>query len=144
MNSAASLRATTSFHTTCLHELAHLAAARHFGAAGFVRFMRDRDAASQTRWIGRFQLHGELADDEWRIVALAGAIAELRLRDPSLCAVRAAELLEEDPTLLTGVDLELAHGYGIDDVAQCLAIVAGAWREIEAEAIARASDLTDP
>jgi hypothetical protein len=36
------------------------------------------------------------------------------------------------------VDRQLARGYGIDDVARGLAIVAGAWREIEAEALERA------
>jgi hypothetical protein len=138
MNSAVILRAARHVHLTCLHEFAHLAAARHFGAAGFVRFLRCGDPASEARWSGRFQLYGELGDDEWRIVALAGAIAELFARDPTLGVEGTFDLLAQDPTLLTGVDRQLARGYGIDDVARGLAIVAGAWREIEAEALERA------
>jgi hypothetical protein len=128
----------SSVHVTCLHEFAHLAAARHFGATGFVRLTRT-DPASETPWIGLFQLHGDLGEDEWRVVALAGAVAEVFARDPTLDAKRTFDRLAQDPTLLTGVDLQLARGYGIDDVARCLAIVAGAWREIEAEANERAS-----
>ena len=124
---------------TCLHEYAHLAAARHFGATGFVRI--SRVDAARPSWFGRFQLFGELAADEWRVVALAGVVAELLAREGSLDAAHTAACLAHDPALLTGADGQLARGYGIEDVARCLAIVKRAWREIASDAIERANEV---
>ena len=132
--------ADARLHRTCLHEAAHLAVARQFGATGFVRILRVGDAHQVPAWLGRFQLHGELADDEWRIVALAGAIAELVALDGARDAAALSERLERDATLLTGADEALAKGYNLEDVARCLALVTRVWREIEAEASERATD----
>ena len=131
--------ADARLHRTCLHEAAHLAVARQFGATGFVRILRVGDA-QEPAWLGRFQLHGELADDEWRIVALAGAVAELVALDGARDAAALRERLERDATLLTGPDEALAKGYDLEDVARCLALVTRVWRDIEAEASARAND----
>lgn len=122
-----------ALHAVCLHEYAHLAAARHFGATGFVRICR-----TDAGWLGRFQLHGALDDDQWRIVALAGAVAELLAQDASLGAECLKARLASDSALLAGVDLELARGYAIEDVTRCRAIVARAWRDIASDATERA------
>lgn len=127
-------------HRTCLHEAAHLVVARHFGATGFVRILRAGEITSAPSWLGRFQLYGDLADHEWRIVALAGAIAELIAGDTTRDVARVRDELARDPTLLTGADLELAQGYDERDVARCLALVTREWREIAAEANERVAD----
>ena len=128
-----------SLLATCLHEYAHLAVARHFGATGFVRV--SRVAAAPPSWLGRFQLFGELADDEWRVVALAGAVAELLAREAAPDAAHTAARLARDPALTTGTDGQLARGYDIADVARCLSIVKRAWREIVSEAVERANEV---
>ena len=131
--------ADARFHRTCLHEAAHLAVARQFGATGFVRILRGGDA-QEPMWVGRFQLHGELAHDEGRISALAGAIAELVALDGARDAAALRERLERDATLLTGADEALAKGYDLEDIASCLELVTRVWRDIEAEASEHAND----
>jgi len=123
---------------TCIHEYAHWAVARHFGAAGFVTIVACR---GEPRYAGRFQMHGELADNAWRIVALAGAVAEYLAEDPAMAAAQVVAGLQGIPSRLSGVDAELAAGYAIADVEQCLVIVRAAWPEIDAAARERAADL---
>lgn len=123
----------------CVHEYAHLVVARGFGACGFVTVARiagrGADAGS---WCGRFQLFGELSDEEWRIVALAGAIAE-RIDARAACDTPSlVESLQRAGTLSCS-DARLAHGYGARDVERCLRLVKMGWREIETQAAERAA-----
>ena len=106
--------------------------ARHFGAAGFVTIARGHIDAS--RYGGRFQMYGDLADDEWRIVALAGAVAESIDDDPGVEAASVIAALRAEPTLLSGVDAQLAAGFVDADVERCLRIVRTLWHQIAREA----------
>jgi hypothetical protein len=115
----------------CLHEYAHLVVARHFGAAGFVAIVGD---STSCRYGGRFQMYGELADDEWRIVALAGLVAERLDDEPTLTASVLAAALGADPDLLSGTDAQLAAGFDEVDVERCLSLVTTLWRDITGEA----------
>lgn len=105
---------------TCLHEEAHLAVARHFGACGFITIRRV--TGSTTTWQGRFQLVGDIEDDAWRIVALAGTLAERLDDDRAIDARELASALRR-PGALSPCDEALARGFRIDDVRRCLAIV---------------------
>jgi hypothetical protein len=125
-----------SLRRTCLHEYAHLAVARHFGAAGFVTI---RALSGDARYAGRFQMFGELSDSEWRIVALAGALAECLDAEPGIDIEGLCARLAADPDLLCGVDAELARGFEVDDVRRCVEILGACWPSIEAEALAHAS-----
>jgi hypothetical protein len=120
----------------CLHEYAHCVVARHFGAAGFVAIARGR--LEPSRYGGRFQMHGELADDEWRIVALAGTVAESIDADPAIDAASVIAALRAEPTPLSGADAQLAAGFLDADVERCLNIVRTLWPEIAREAAERA------
>ena len=99
---------TTSAHTMHdlrrlgIHEFAHSIVARKLGAAGFVRFFADASA--------QFQLYGDLADDEWRIVALAGTIAECVDDDRELSPVQMSERLRTQAVTLSDTDACLAAG----------------------------------
>ena len=119
---------------TCLHEYAHLAVARHFGACGFVTLRAV--PGTTTGYAGRFQMYGELGDAEWRVVALAGALAECLDDDATLGADAARRRLAAEPELLCGVDAELAQGFVTDDVRRCLEILRAHWASIEGDAIA--------
>ena len=123
----------------CLHEYAHSTVARHFGAAGFVTIVRGR--TDEPAYGGRFQMYGELADDEWRIVALAGAVAERVNDEPWVEAASLVSALRAEPGLLSGVDAQLAADFADDDVAQCLFLVRKLWHEIASEAEERAASI---
>ena len=125
-----------------LHEYAHLVVARHFGAAGFVTIARE--GASEPRFGGRFQMYGELADDEWRIVALAGTVAERVDEEPRIETALLADALRAGPDRLSSVDAQLAADFVETDVEQCLRLVKTLWREIASEAEERvASESAD-
>lgn len=124
---------------TCIHEYAHWAVARHFGAAGFVTIVRSR--AGPPGWGGRFQMYGDLADEEWRIVALAGIVAEWVDDDPGITAAEIIDRLRKDPAQLSAVDAQLAVGFGDDDIERCLRIVRALWHEVAAEAGDRATSV---
>jgi hypothetical protein len=79
-------------------------------------------------------MYGELADDEWRIVALAGAVAERIDEKPCIEAALLADALRAEPGLLSGVDAELAAGFVEADVERCLCLVKKLWHEIASEA----------
>src|SRR5262245_40796742 len=119
----------------CIHEYAHFLVARELGAAGFVTISCARDELSgRPRFGGCFQMHGELAADEWRIVALAGAIAECVLDDDEIAAPAILGRLSRGDIELSGPDAVLAAEYDAGDVTRCLAIVRRAFPMIAAEA----------
>jgi hypothetical protein len=124
----------------CIHEYAHLAIARRFGACGFVTIVpivpRTPD---EERFAGRFQMLGELADDEWRIVALAGTVGECLDGDPCADALEIARRLDDGTLALPDVDAQLARGYTAEDVVRCVALVRAEWSTIRREAEARAT-----
>jgi len=119
-------------HRACIHEFAHWAVAGHFGAAGFVTIVRS--VAGRSSCGGRFQMYGDLADDEWRIVALAGTVAECFADDPGVDALAIVDYIRKDPDALSDVDAQLADGFEDRDVERCLGIVKALWREITNEA----------
>jgi hypothetical protein len=106
-------------------------------AAGFVTIVARCTHAR--RYSGRFQMYGELADDEWRIVALAGAVAECVDDDPHADASAIVAALVTDPARLSAVDAQLAGAFAAADVERCVAIVKALWREIANEADDRAA-----
>ena len=129
-------------HATCLHEYAHLAAARHFGACGFVTVRRaPRVQRDGWAWQGRFQLFGALADDEWRIVAIAGSVAECVSRGIADDAEALAAALRE-PGALSACDEVLARGFDANDVAYCVALIRNAWNAIDCDARERAAQIS--
>jgi hypothetical protein len=123
--------ASRALRRACLHEYAHLVVARHFGAAGFVAIAGD---ATSCRYGGRFQMYGELADDEWRIVALAGVVAERLDEEPTVSASVLAAALRADSDMLRGTDARLAAGFEESDIERCLCLVRTLWRDIASEA----------
>ena len=132
---------TGNLRRTCVHEYAHWAVARSLGACGFVTIVRgSANASGAPQFGGRFQLHGELAAEEWRVVALAGAIAECYDDDRAISADAIVAGLRCGSIALSGTDATLAAGYDERDVAQCLALVKSAWHEILADTAAYADD----
>jgi hypothetical protein len=117
----------------CLHEYAHLAAARAFGACGFVRIVRIASAGACTRFAGTFQMHGMLDEREWRVVALAGTLAEWLVVAPGLAHVEAFVRLRAQDALSLA-DAALAAGHDGEDVRRCLALLRGAWSGLMQEA----------
>jgi hypothetical protein len=130
-----------NLHATCVHEYAHLAVARHFGACGFVTVSPARRRhGNEPHWQGRFQLFGQLADDEWRIVALAGSLAECIAGGSKPDPLLLAEALRRAGAL-SPCDAALAQGFDAQDVERCLAVILAAWREIVRDAAERAGDV---
>lgn len=131
-------------YATCLHEYAHRAVACHFGAFGFVTVRRLRAAASgKPGWQGRFQLFGALDDDEWRIVAIAGTLAErLYAGLPADAAVLESAL--RLPGALSDCDAALAGDFVREDVARCAVVLREQWAAISREAWERLAEISDP
>ena len=127
-------------HATCIHEYAHLAVARHFGAFGFVTVTRVTLAEPRVpAWRGQFQLFGELPDQAWRIVALAGTLAEWHF-DGATTDATALDAMLRWPGALSSCDEALARGFDRDDVQDCLAVLAGAWPTILRDAAERVQE----
>lgn len=119
----------------CIHEFAHLAVARHFGACGFVTIVPV--AGNAGCYAGRFQMHGELSEQQWRIVALAGTIAELIDTSPPIDPLAIFAHLRGGGLPLSTLDAQLAAEYDASDVAQCVDILRGAWTTVVADAAER-------
>jgi hypothetical protein len=134
---------TRSLYTTCLHEFAHLAAARSFGACGFVTVQRLGTGDLQNaKWQGRFQLFGALDDDAWRVVALAGTLAE-RLFDGHPANLSQLARALRLPGALSYCDAALARGFDRDHVDACIAVVSNAWAAIIDDATERAAEISE-
>jgi len=130
-----------ALRATCVHEFAHLAVARRFGACGFVTVQRLHVAGTpRATWQGRFQLFGELDDDAWRIVAIAGTLAEQLLAGREAEATSLHRLLRM-PGALSYCDRALARGFDRDHVASCVDALRDAWRTIIGDASERAEDI---
>jgi hypothetical protein len=128
-----------ALYATCLHEYAHLAVARHFGACGFVTVQRLH--AGEATWQGRFQLYGALDDDAWRIVALAGTLAE-RLFEGHPASAALLEAVLRKPGALSYCDAKLAQGFDRGDVTSCLAVLRDAWPAITCDARERVTEIS--
>ena len=124
-----------------MHEYAHLVVARHFGACGFVTVVRIAVGDSATiGWHGRFQLSGELNDDEWRIVAIAGTVAEW-IDARAACDARSLfESAAGGPASL-GKRRAPRLRPRTDEVERCVRIVKLSWPEIETQAAERAASI---
>ncbi len=131
--------AAATLERVCLHEYAHCVLACALGAAGFVRIARVLDAApAAVRYAGAFQMHGALADRDWRIVALAGTLAEWLADDPALDAAAAHGRLAGEAGALAASDAALAAGFDLCDVQRCLALLREHWHAVVAQARERA------
>ncbi|HEX4884560.1 MAG TPA: hypothetical protein VFX05_10510 [Casimicrobiaceae bacterium] len=128
-----SRRAAGELDRVCLHEYAHLAAARAFGACGFVRIVRIASADARDRFCGAFQMHGTLDEREWRVVALAGTLAEWLAVAPDLRHEDALARLRAHDALSLA-DAALAAGHDGEDVRRCLVLLRGAWSAMMQEA----------
>jgi hypothetical protein len=131
-----SASASSALARVCLHEHAHLVVARALGACGFVRIVR---VAGGDAWAGAFQMHGTLDDRGWRLVALAGTLAEWLDEAPGLGVDDAHSRLRADGALSRD-DALLAAGYDAADVAACLAVLRAHWRAIVDEAEEHAAE----
>lgn len=133
--------AVASLERVCLHESAHCVVARALGASGFVRIARVVDGgAGEPRYAGAFQMHGDLGERDWRVVALAGTIAEWIHADAALDA-RAITRRLRSPQALSPVDARLAGGFDAADVERCLALLRVHWPVVAAEARERAQGI---
>ena len=127
-------------YATCLHEYAHSIVAQHFGACGFVTIQRLHVESGSSRWQGRFQLFGELDDDAWRVVALAGTLAE-RLAEGRAADVARLDGLLHAPGALSSCDASLAQGFDRSHVATCIDVLCNEWTAIGRDAFERAAEV---
>jgi hypothetical protein len=131
----------TSLARVCLHEYAHLAAARAFGACGFVRIRRIAVPAGEpAQYSGSFQMHGELGEWQWRVVALAGTLAEW-MHDGAGLAVADVVARLAAGSALSPQDARLGDGYDDDDVRCCLELLDAQWDWLCREASQRAAEI---
>jgi hypothetical protein len=138
---AAGSNPTAMLRETCIHEYAHLVAARSLGACGYVRIARVRSPPAPDRWHGECHLYGDLGDADRRLVALAGSVAERVARDGCRDVAALLAWLSE-PLRLSRADAIVAQGFDAEDVRRCLAIVVAGWRDIETEADERVAALS--
>lgn len=135
-------RSAAALAQVCLHEYAHLVVARALGACGFVRIARATVADGSVQAAGAFHLHGDLDDREWRIVALAGTLAEWLAEAGALHADDACRRLAAGG-VLSPSDAALAAGHDDDDVRRCLALLGEHWPQVVREAHERHREI-DP
>lgn len=134
--------AAADLRRVCLHEYAHLAVARAFGASGFVRIRRvANDVRAPPRFAGAFQMHGDLDERAWHVVALAGTIAEWLADAPSLDEAAILARLGEEADALSPVDACLAAGWDATDVRECIRRLRSAWLELMRDADERAATI---
>ena len=133
-----------SLERVCLHEYAHWCVARALGACGFVRVTRlTARNETPTRYAGAFEMHGELGEREWRVVALAGTIAEWIHGAPAI-AVDDVMLRLAAGGALSPQDADLARGYDRDDVERCMALLREHWVALLGDAAGRVAEIEDP
>ena len=132
-----------SLERTCVHEHGHLVVARALGASGFVRLVRIVAGGNRevVGYAGSFQLFGELDEREWRIVALAGTLAEWIAEVPDFDESLLLDRLHGTPDPLPATDARLAAGYDDEDVRRCMSLLKRHWGEVCAEALDRATSL---
>ncbi len=127
---------------TCIHEHGHLVVAQSLGAAGFVRLMRIATAGQgeAAGYAGSFQLFGDLDEREWRVVALAGTLAEWIAEGVDSDAIL-LDRLRDRPGALPETDARLAFGYDEHDVRDCAALLRRRWSELADDTLARIAAL---
>jgi hypothetical protein len=127
---------------TCIHEHGHLVVAQSLGAAGFVRLMRIAAATpgEAAGYAGSFQLYGDLDEREWRVVALAGTLAEWIAEGVDSDAIL-LDRLRDRPDALPATDARLASGYDEEDVRDCAALLRRRWSDLADDARARLAAL---
>jgi hypothetical protein len=118
----------------CLHEYAHLVVARALGACGYVRIRLGPNG-----FAGAFHMHDHASLDEraWRVVALAGTLAEWLDDAPRLDVADACERLAR-PMALSHEDATLGAGHDAHDVRRCLHLLREHWNGLLLEAEERA------
>ena len=91
-------------------------------------------------YAGSFQLFGDLDEREWRVVALAGTLAEWIAEGVDSDA-RLLDRLREQPDALPATDARLAAGYDERDVRDCAARLRRRWSELADDALVRIAAL---
>lgn len=114
------------------HEAAHAVVAEHVGINAFPKVWPRSDAGPGERlWGGRCRLYPAPTDEQATMIALAGELAIVVLRDPETTADEAWDYLETGAVELSSSDCSAAGEYRLTDVKQGLALVRGSWPEIQ-------------
>jgi hypothetical protein len=129
-----------SLERVCLHEYAHWALARALGACGFVRVRRFALDIVPARYVGSFEMHGELGEREWRVVALAGTMAEW-MHDAPAIGVDDVMVRLAAGGVLSRQDARLAQGYDRTDVEDCIALLREQWTGLLRDASERVAEI---
>jgi hypothetical protein len=133
-----------SLEQVCLHEYAHWCIARALGACGFVRLRRIvAPDGAQAGYAGSFEMHGELGEREWRVVALAGTIAEW-IHDTPAIAVDDVLVRLAAGGALSPQDAGLARGYDRGDVERCTALLREHWLALLGDVAERVAEIAGP
>ena len=108
---------------TCIHEAAHVAVAKSFGAAAVWDVYPRITTAPQHQklWAGIAYIDTEgLTDRQQRCIALAGVVATELYENPNLQAWEIAEGIEWGDIDFSPQDASLADGYDFSDVVRCM------------------------
>jgi len=119
------------------HEIAHSAAALHFGCAVLVEISHD-PATRYFDGVCRFRHpDGELPTEAVRAIALGGIVGEaaywLGWEDPRLTPERLAESVRAGSVSVSPSDLLHAAGWQVEGMARAFGIACNAWAWIVAE-----------
>jgi hypothetical protein len=131
------LAKAADLRSACIHEFAHEAVARHFGAWGRVTIRPNTGADwwQNKLYAGTFDLaRGILNEHQQCLVGLAGAIAEHIDRYPDISCDDIVGSFNDDKILLSETDRQFTARYSSDDVRKCFTLVKSLWAEIERNA----------
>lgn len=119
----------------CIHECAHAAIARRFGASAEVKIRANADTSMQENlYIGRCKIVPELPKEQTRLVALAGVIAEQFGKNHDVTGDFIAKWIELENITLSARDAAGASGDTRRDLDECVSLVRQLWTDIEREA----------
>jgi hypothetical protein len=112
---------------TCIHEAGHVAVARYYGltAEWTVHPNPTTRPQHQKLWAGTFTAYA----DRWtkkldRAIGLGGVIATALDEDPFIQDWEVMEALESGDIQLSEADAQMAAGYTMKDVRDCVFVVA--------------------
>jgi hypothetical protein len=108
-----------------VHEAGHAIVARFYGATAATFLYMERGALG-----GYTEYYGDLTDQQFKIVSLAGTASQALWNRPS---VTAEQLLDEKWTP-SPRDAKDAGDFNTADLAECLDIIRSNWSAVEAEA----------
>lgn len=124
------------------HEVAHAAAALHFGCEAIVEVSFDQASRHFDGVCHVRHPNGELPPAVWRVISLAGIVGEaaywLGWEHPRLTPNRLTESIRAGRVSVSPGDLLRAAGWQVEDMARAFGIVQAAWVWIVKEAERRA------